>query len=93
MRHVVRVVALIGVLVATHALAQEEVITDIQVRGAVRTEEQTVRSIAGIHIGDPMHSDTLDTGRERLHTSGLFAEVNVYWEPHGIGVRVVIVVK
>jgi outer membrane protein assembly factor BamA len=93
MRHLPRIIVLICVLVATPARAQEEVITDIQVKGAVRTEEQTVRSIAGLKIGDSLHSDTLDTARERLHTSGMFADINVYWEPHGVGVRIVIVVK
>jgi hypothetical protein len=93
MRHLPRVIALLCVLAATRAWAQAEVITDVQVRGSVRTEEQTVRSIAGVKIGDSMHPDTLDSARERLHTSGMFAEVNVYWEPHSAGVRVVIVVK
>ena len=77
-------------LASSRARAQEEVITDVRVQHAVRTNEETVRSIAGISIGDPLHSDTLDIARERLHTSGLFADVNVYWEPHGEGVRIVI---
>ena len=37
--------------------------------------------------------DTLDMVRERLNTTGLFADVNVWWEPHGSGVRVNISVK
>jgi outer membrane protein assembly factor BamA len=93
MRQLLRVIALIFAFAATRAWAQEEVITDVQVKGAVRTEEQTVRTIAGVEIGDPLRADTLDVARERLHTSGLFADINVYWEPHGVGVRVVIVVK
>jgi outer membrane protein insertion porin family len=93
MRQLFRVIALICVFAATRAWAQEEVITDVQVRGAVRTAEQTVRTIAGIEIGDPLRTDTLDVARERLHTSGMFADINVYWEPHGVGVRVIIVVK
>ena len=87
-----RALALLCLLGATRALAQEEVITDVRVLNAVRTEEVTVRSIAGLSIGDTLHSDTLDIARERLHTSGMFADVNVYWEPHGEGVRVVIVI-
>jgi outer membrane protein insertion porin family len=78
---------------ASSALAQQEVITDVKVRGAVRTDEETVRSIAGIDIGDFLESDTLDIARERLHTAGLFADINVFWEPHGVGVRVVIVIR
>lgn len=93
MPQLLRIAILICVFAATRAFAQEEVITDVQVKGAVRTSEQTVRSIAGIDIGDSMFNDTLDMARERLHTSGMFADINVYWEPHGVGVRVIIVVN
>jgi len=93
MQKLSRVFALICILAATRAFAQEEAITDVQVKGALRTSDQTVRSIAGVDIGDTLRTDTLDTARERLHTSGMFADINVYWEPHGVGVRVVIVVK
>jgi outer membrane protein assembly factor BamA len=74
------------------AFGMEEVITDIRVRNAVRTEEEAVRSIAGISIGDTLTDETLEVVRERLHSSGLFADVNVYWEPHGVGMRVNIVI-
>jgi outer membrane protein assembly factor BamA len=70
------------------ALAFGEEITDIRVLGNQRTDESTIRSIAGISIGDTLEADTLDMVRERLHTRGLFADVNVWWEPHGRGVRV-----
>jgi outer membrane protein insertion porin family len=80
-------------LLARGAYAQEETITDVKVVNAVRTNEETVRSIAGISIGDTLHTDTLDVARERLHTSGMFADVNVYWEPFRAGVRVVIVIS
>ncbi len=72
--------------------AQEEIITDVRVKNAVRTNEETVRSIAGISIGDRLMPDTLDHVRERLYTSGLFAGVNVYWEPYREGVRINIVI-
>src|SRR4029077_13222529 len=55
--------------------------------------EATVRSIAGLVNGDILEADTLDVVRERLNTTGLFADVNVWWEPHGEGVRVNISVK
>ena len=74
------------------AWAIDEIITDVRVRNAVRTEPETVQSIAGISIGDIMQTDTLDVVRERLYSSGMFADVNVYWEPHGVGVRVNIVI-
>jgi outer membrane protein insertion porin family len=92
MRNIACAFAVLGVLASSQAQAQQEMITDVRVVNSVRTNEETVRSIAGISIGDPLLSDTLDIARERLHTSGMFADVNVYWEPHGEGVRVVIVI-
>jgi outer membrane protein assembly factor BamA len=58
-----------------------------------RTEEDTIRSIAGVKIGDTLDLDTLETVRERLNSSGLFADTNVWWEPAGAGVRINIAVK
>lgn len=78
---------------ATRAWAIGEVVTDVRIENAVRTQEETVRSIAGVNIGDVLEMDTLDKVRERLHTSGLFADVNVYWKPHRDGVQVNIVIK
>ena len=52
-----------------------------------------MRSVAGVSIGDTLEADTLDLVRERLNTTGLFADVNVWWEPHGSGVRINISVK
>jgi outer membrane protein assembly factor BamA len=88
--------ALIGlglVLAPRLAHAVGEAITDVRVLDNQRTEESTVRSIAGVTIGDTLEADTLDVVRERLNTTGLFADVNVWWEPHGAGVRVNISVK
>ena len=75
------------------AFAVGEEITDVRVLGNQRTDESTIRSCAGIAIGDTLEPDTLDTVRERLNTRGLFSDVNVWWEPHGSGVRVNISVK
>ncbi len=80
-------------LVADHALAVGERISDVRIMGNVRTGEDTVRSLAGIVIGDTLETDTLATVRERLNTVGLFADVNVWWESYGDGVRVNIAVK
>jgi outer membrane protein assembly factor BamA len=93
MHRFARALPLLLLLGSASALAQEEVITDVKVRGATRTDEETVRSIAGVSIGDTLGPSTLDIARERLHTAGLFADVNVYWEPHGEGVRIVIVIR
>src|SRR3569833_447877 len=82
--------------IVTHggaALALGERVVDNRVSGAQRTDESTIRSIAGLRIGDTMENDTLAAVRERLNTTGLFADVNVYWEAYGEGVRVNIAVK
>ena len=68
-------------------------ITDVRVLNNQRTQEDTVRSLAGVQIGDMLETDTLDKVRERINTSGLFADTNVWWEQHGAGVRVNIAVK
>jgi outer membrane protein assembly factor BamA len=85
---------LLGIAMApSRVWAVGEEITDLRVLGNTRTDEATVRSIAGVSIGDTLQIDTLDMVRERLNTTGLFADVNVWWEPHGAGVRVNIAVK
>ena len=84
----------IGIAISPRsAFAVGEEITDVRVLDNQRTEESTVRSVAGLSIGDTLEADTLDMVRERLNTTGLFSDVNVWWEPHGSGVRVNISVK
>lgn len=70
-----------------------EVIRDIRVTDNARTDDETIRSIAGVTVGETMEVDTLESVRERLNTSGLFAEVNVFWEAYRDGVRINIVVR
>ena len=81
-------VALTLALTPRPAFAVGEKITDVRVLDNQRTEESTVRSIAGVSIGETLSDDTLDVVRERLNTAGLFADVNVWWEPYGSGVRI-----
>ena len=88
--------ALVAAAIVAHAGAAHAIgerIVDIRVSGAQRTDESTIRSIAGLQIGDTMENETLALVRERLNTTGLFADVNVYWEAFGEGVRVNIAVK
>lgn len=79
--------------VSTHAFALGEVITDIRIRNNNRTAEDTIRAMAGINLGDDLENGTLELVRERLNTSGMFADVDVFWEPFRGGVRVVITVR
>lgn len=78
---------------AARSWAVGELIRDVRIEGAVRTNEDTIRALAGVNIGDMLEADTLDRVRERLNTSGLFSDVNVFWEPHRDGVRVVVSVS
>jgi outer membrane protein insertion porin family len=80
-------------LAAAPAWAVGEEITDVRIMGNQRTEESTVRSVAGVSIGDTLETGTLDLVRERLNTTGLFSDVNVWWEQYKTGVRVNIAVK
>ncbi len=80
-------------LASAPALAAGEEITDVRIMGNTRTEESTVRSVAGVSIGDTLETGTLDMVRERLNTMGLFSDVNVWWEQYKTGVRVNIAVK
>jgi outer membrane protein insertion porin family len=91
----IAVIAMALVLIgsAGSAWAIGEPIVDVRVLGAVRTDESTVRSIAGVRIGDTLENETLALVRERLNTTGLFADVNVWWETYGEGVRVNVSVK
>jgi outer membrane protein assembly factor BamA len=87
--------ALLGALLLAPraAFSIGEVIRDIRVRDNARTDDDTIRSLAGVSVGDTMELQTLETVRERLNTSGLFADVNVYWEPYRDGVRINIVIR
>ena len=85
------VVALLSTAGPAYAIGER--VVDVRVLGAVRTDEATVRSIAGIKIGDTLENETLGLVRERLNTTGLFADVNVWWESQGEGVRVNVAVK
>jgi outer membrane protein assembly factor BamA len=90
---VVALVAVTSMLAPRPALAVGEQITDVRILDNQRTEESTIRSMAGVSIGDTLADDTLDMVRERLSTTGLFADVNVWWEPNGSGVRINISVR
>jgi len=91
-RSVAAVTLLTLLLAGRPAWATGELITDVRVRGNTRTGEDTVLSIAGVSIGDIMEPTTLEKVRERLNSSGLFSDVNVFWEKYRAGVRINVVV-
>jgi outer membrane protein insertion porin family len=76
-----------------YAQAAGETITDIRIKGNARTSEETIRSMIPISIGDELERDTLESVREQLNNTGMFSNVNVYWERNEAGVRVVVNIK
>jgi outer membrane protein assembly factor BamA len=93
MRRALPALGLLCLLASTRAYAQREVITDVRVENAVRTNVETILSISGLTIGEVLETDTLDMARQRLNSSGMFASVDVYFEPYQEGVRVAILVS
>ena len=83
--------AMAAVLWAGDAVAER--IVDIRVDGNTKTTDDTVRLIANIDKGDNLTPDRAEQVRQDLVTSGLFKEVQVYWEPAPGGTRLVIVAR
>ena len=68
-------------------------IVDIRVDGNTKTTDETVILISGIEKGDDLSPDRAEQVRRDLVTSGLFKEVQVYWEPVQDGQRLVIIAR
>jgi outer membrane protein insertion porin family len=56
-------------------------IAQIIVEDNTKTTAATVEFIAAIEVGDEWQPDMVDLIRERLVSSGLFKDVEVYWDP------------
>jgi outer membrane protein insertion porin family len=84
-------VALAAGLWSNDAVAEE--VVDIRVDGNTKTTDDTVKLIAGIEKGDELTPDRAEQVRRDLVTSGLFKEVQVYWEPVNGGQRLVIIAR
>lgn len=80
-------------LAATTAVARADVVRDIAVQDNTKTTPETVALISRLRVGDEWTPDMAQILRDRLVTSGLFKDVEVYWEPMDGGVRVHILVK
>ncbi len=80
-------------LAAASAIARADVVRDIVVGDNTKTTADTVALISRLSIGDEWTPDMAAMLRERLVSSGLFKDVEVYWEPMDGGVRVHILVK
>jgi len=93
----VRRVVLAFALLAAAALvcpAYADEIKDIVVDGNTKTTSDTVQLIARIDTGDDWNNAMVDVIKQRLRSSGLFSEVEVFYEPAPTGgIRVHINVK
>jgi outer membrane protein assembly factor BamA len=76
---VVLVAACALALCAGHARA--DTVEEIQVEGNTKTQRETVLLIARVSVGDEWKIQNVGEVRDRLVSSGLFSEVEVFWEP------------
>jgi outer membrane protein assembly factor BamA len=74
-------------MVTSDAKGIGQPITDIKIVDNTRTDRATIEYIAGIKRGEVLTMDLVDTARVRLLTSGLFKDVNLYWEQSVPGVE------
>jgi outer membrane protein assembly factor BamA len=95
-------VACLAIVVATTRFVAADTIRAIVVEGNTKTTTDTVELIAKIEVGDDWTNDMLDQIKADLVSSGLFKEVDGFWEAcgpdttprcNGTGVRVHLTVK
>lgn len=76
-------------------LAHAETIREIVVDENTKTDDDTVILISRLEVGDEWNNDMIEVIKERLVSSGLFKDVNLFSEPSkaGDGVKITILVK
>lgn len=80
----VRVASLaFAIVLATGRIVAADTIRDIVVEGNTKTTTDTVELIAKIDVGDDWTSDMLDRIKADLVSSGLFKDVDAFWEACG----------
>jgi outer membrane protein assembly factor BamA len=80
-------------VLAAARVASAGVIQEIRVEENAKTTPETVALIAKVAIGDEWLPEMAQEIRDRLVTSGLFKDVEVYWDPVPGGVRVHMLVQ
>jgi len=70
-------------VLATDRIVAADTIHDIVVEGNTKTTTDTVELIAKIEVGDDWTSDMLDRIKADLVSSGLFKDVDGFWEACG----------
>ena len=73
----------LAIALATARGAAAEIIRDIVIEGNTKTTTETVLLIAKIDVGDDWSSDMMDRIKADLVSSGLFREVDGFWEACG----------
>jgi len=73
--------------------ARADEIKEIVVEDNKKTTSDTVQLIAHIDVGDDWTPEMADVVKTRLVSSGLFKDVEVFWDPVPGGVRIHILVK
>jgi outer membrane protein assembly factor BamA len=84
------------ILLGLASMARAEAIADIVVGDNTKTRSETVILIAKIDVGDDWTTEMGDQIKRRLVSSGLFKDVEVFWDEMPLpahGVRVHILVK
>jgi outer membrane protein assembly factor BamA len=88
-----RVVLALAILATLAMRARADEIKEIVVDDNKKTTSDTVQLIAHIDVGDDWTPEMVDVVKTRLVSSGLFKDVDVFWDPVPGGVRVHILVK
>ena len=89
-----RVLGVLGLMTVLAGRARADEIREIIVEDNKKTTSDTVELIAKVHVGDEWTPELIDKIKTRLVTSGLFKDVEVFWEPMGNGgVRLHMLVK
>lgn len=88
-----RAVLALALVAGFAARASADEIRDIVVEDNKKTTSDTVILIAHIDVGDDWTPEMADIVKTRLVSSGLFSDVEVFWDPVPGGVRVHMLVK
>jgi outer membrane protein insertion porin family len=83
-----RVVLALALIAAVAVRARADEIKDIVVEDNKKTTSDTVILIAHIDVGDDWTPDMADIVKTRLVSSGLFSDVEVFWDAVPGGVRI-----
>jgi outer membrane protein assembly factor BamA len=87
-----RVVAILVALAATAHAQSGDKIVEIEITGNTKTNDETVKLIADVGVGDTFSGELVERVRTDLRSSGLFKEVTVDYEQSTVkeGVKLIL---